>query len=68
MEEGASHLEEAREREVNGAISAMGITRIIVAYRKKTIASAERVYVLDRGRLRGQDQTTISRHALAATR
>jgi ATP-binding cassette subfamily B protein RaxB len=49
MDEGTSHLDEAREREVNSAISAMGITRIIVAHRKETIASTKRVYILDRG-------------------
>lgn len=52
MDEGTSHLDEAREREVNEAVAAMGITRIIVAHRKETIASADRVYVLDRGVIR----------------
>ncbi len=49
MDEGTSHLDDVREREVNRAIASMGITRIIVAHRKETIASAERVYHLDKG-------------------
>lgn len=51
MDEGTSHLDEAREKEVNRAISTMGITRVVVAHRKETIASAERVYVLEDGLL-----------------
>jgi ATP-binding cassette subfamily B protein RaxB len=49
MDEGTSHLDEGRERKVNQAISGMGITRIIVAHRKETIASAQRIYVLENG-------------------
>lgn len=52
MDEGTSHLDEKREIKVNEAISAMGITRIIVAHRKETIASAQRVYRLEGGSLR----------------
>jgi ATP-binding cassette, subfamily B, bacterial CvaB/MchF/RaxB len=49
MDEGTSSLDEVRERQINNAISAMGITRIIVAHRKETIASAQRVLYLDDG-------------------
>lgn len=49
MDEGTSHLDEAREREVNQAVASMGITRIIVAHRKETIASADRVFQLEKG-------------------
>ena len=51
MDEGTSHLDGAREKEVNVAIAAMGITRVIVAHRMETIASAEKIYKLERGRL-----------------
>lgn len=52
MDEATSHLDEKKEREVNEAIAALGITRIIVAHRRETIASADRVYVLDGGTIR----------------
>lgn len=62
MDEGTSHLDEDREREVNSAISAMGVTRIIVAHRKETIASAERVYVLEGGVLRERPPEATGPH------
>lgn len=52
MDEGTSHLDSAHEARVNAAIGALGITRIIIAHRAETIASADRVYVLDQGHLR----------------
>ena len=50
MDEGTAHLDVEHERQVNAAISAMGITRIIVAHRRETVAAADRVIVIDRGR------------------
>lgn len=67
MDEGTSHLDEPKEREVNHAISMMGITRIIVAHRKETIASAQRVLVLDRGVLMERPQPHIESVRLAGT-
>lgn len=49
MDEGTSHLDSAHEARVNAAIAALGITRIIIAHRAETIASADSVYVLDGG-------------------
>lgn len=51
MDEGTAHLDAEHEGLVNGAISAMGITRIVVAHRRETLAAAERVVVLDGGRI-----------------
>ncbi|MFY8093990.1 MAG: peptidase domain-containing ABC transporter [Niveispirillum sp.] len=51
MDEGTSHLDVAKEREVNQHISALGITRITIAHRPETIAAAGRVLVLEGGRL-----------------
>ena len=51
MDEGTSHLDGALEARVNAAVGALGITRIIFAHRAETIASADRVYLLDKGRL-----------------
>lgn len=49
MDEGTSHLDMVREASVSRAISKMGITRIIIAHREETIATADRVLVLTSG-------------------
>ena len=46
-----SHLDLLNERSVNEAVKAMKLTRIIVAHRPETIAMADRVVVLDQGRV-----------------
>lgn len=51
IDEGTSHLDPARERQITAAISAMGITRVSIAHRKETIDSADRVLELRDGRL-----------------
>jgi ATP-binding cassette subfamily B protein RaxB len=51
LDEATSHLDVAREREVNAAIRALKLTRIIVAHRPETIASADRTIVLGGGRV-----------------
>jgi ATP-binding cassette subfamily B protein RaxB len=51
LDEATSHLDVAREREVNAAIRALKLTRIIVAHRPETIASADRAIVLGGGRV-----------------
>lgn len=51
MDEGTAHLDTEHERAVNEAISAMGITRIIIAHRKETIEAAERILVMVGGQL-----------------
>ncbi|MGW8391154.1 peptidase domain-containing ABC transporter [Pseudoduganella sp. HUAS MS19] len=43
LDEATSHLDVMRERQVNDAIAALRITRIIVAHRPDTLASADRV-------------------------
>ena len=52
MDEGTAHLDSAHEQAVNAAIATMGITRIIIAHRKETVDSAQRVLVMDGGTLR----------------
>lgn len=49
LDEATSHLDIERERQVNTAVGALRMTRIIVAHRPETIASAERVVVLEGG-------------------
>jgi ATP-binding cassette subfamily B protein RaxB len=48
VDEGTSHLDVALERRVNAAIRSLGLTRIIIAHRPETVASASRVLVLSR--------------------
>ncbi|QTD56904.1 peptidase domain-containing ABC transporter [Parasphingorhabdus cellanae] len=49
LDEATSHLDEETEKSINEAIANLGITRVIVAHRKETIAKADRVVRLDRG-------------------
>ena len=51
VDEGTSHLDMEREKRVNASLSGLGITRIIVAHRRETIESADRIYVLAGGTL-----------------
>lgn len=51
MDEGTAHLDSTHEQAVNAAIGAMGITRIIIAHRQETIAAANRIVVMDAGKL-----------------
>lgn len=51
MDEGTSHLDVAKEREVNAALAQLSITRIVIAHRPETIAAADRVLVLRDGAL-----------------
>lgn len=51
MDEATSALDVALERSVNEAISALNISRIIIAHRPETIASAKRVIALLRGQV-----------------
>jgi ATP-binding cassette subfamily B protein RaxB len=51
LDEATSHLDVDRERSVNEAVRGLNLTRIIVAHRPETIASADRVLTLSNGRL-----------------
>ncbi|WP_186131948.1 peptidase domain-containing ABC transporter [Burkholderia gladioli] len=51
LDEATSHLDIAREQQVNASISALQVTRVIVAHRPQTIASAQRVVALEDGRI-----------------
>lgn len=42
LDEATSHLDENREREINDALQALDITRVVVAHRKETVMSADR--------------------------
>lgn len=51
LDEATSHLDVQKEKQVNTAISQMNVTRLIVAHRPETIASADRVLVLENGKI-----------------
>ncbi|KGE51279.1 peptidase domain-containing ABC transporter [Xanthomonas axonopodis pv. vasculorum] len=51
LDEATSHLDVMRERLVNEAVKQLKLTKVIVAHRPETIASAERVVVLEQGRV-----------------
>ena len=57
LDEATSHLDAGHERLVNDAIRQLALTRVLVAHRQETIAMAQRVVVLDQGRIaRGLEQ------------
>jgi ATP-binding cassette subfamily B protein RaxB len=51
LDEATSALDVQKERAVNDAIRSLNLTRILIAHRPETIASAERVVVLQGGRV-----------------
>lgn len=51
LDEATSHLDVMREQAVSIAVRELNLTRIIVAHRPETIASADRVLVLEGGRV-----------------
>lgn len=51
LDEATSHLDVERERLVNDAVRQMKLTKVIIAHRPETIASADRVLVMHGGRI-----------------
>lgn len=51
LDEASSHLDVEREQLINQEIKSMAITRIIIAHRPETIRSADRVLVLNEGKV-----------------
>jgi len=58
LDEATSHLDLGNERSVNATVQALALTRVIVAHRPETIAMAERVVVLEAGRLRAAGEAS----------
>jgi ATP-binding cassette subfamily B protein RaxB len=65
MDEGTSHLDLALEAKVNAAVKALGLTRIIIAHRPETIASASRVLVVNQELVTEAPRATNQRTSLA---
>ncbi|WP_248880715.1 ATP-binding cassette domain-containing protein, partial [Enterobacter hormaechei] len=51
LDEATSHLDVMRERLVNEAVQRMELIKVIVAHRPETINSADRVHVMEQGRI-----------------
>ncbi len=51
LDEATSALDIGREKQVNDAVRALNLTRVLIAHRPETIASADRVIVLQGGRV-----------------
>ena len=63
LDEATSHLDIHNERLVNDAVKQLNITKIIIAHRPETIASADRVLTMHAGRII-QDSAEITPVAL----
>jgi ATP-binding cassette, subfamily B, bacterial CvaB/MchF/RaxB len=67
LDEATSHLDVTRERQVTDAIKKLPMTRITIAHRPETIASADRVIVLQDGKVQQEmKQVRSSSYALDA--
>ncbi|MCD0280713.1 peptidase domain-containing ABC transporter [Xanthomonas melonis] len=67
LDEATSHLDVERERLVNATVREMKLTRIIIAHRPETIASADRVLVMHGGRIVQELRPQAQQMANAAT-
>lgn len=56
LDEATSHLDVERERRINAEIAALRITRLIIAHRPETIRSADRILMVDDGRVEAWTQ------------
>ncbi|WP_261538248.1 peptidase domain-containing ABC transporter [Burkholderia multivorans] len=66
LDEATSHLDLQREMQVNAAITQLAMTRIVVAHRPETIASADRVIMLQGGKVVLDQSTAAMRAARSA--
>jgi ATP-binding cassette subfamily B protein RaxB len=63
LDEATSALDVDRERLVNQAVRRLDLTRVIVAHRPETVASAQRVIVLAEGRVAQDLRALAGQHA-----
>lgn len=63
LDEATAHLDVDRERRINDYMKSLAVTRIIVAHRPDTVASADRVIMLRQNGIKeigaGQDYRTF---------
>jgi len=64
LDEATSHLDVAKEKIVNEAIKSLKMTRVIIAHRPETIATASRVILILNGKIRQDSDSLLyaSRH------
>ncbi|MEC5079418.1 peptidase domain-containing ABC transporter [Xanthomonas oryzae] len=67
LDEATSHLDVDRERLVNDAISKLALTRLIIAHRPETIASADRVLVMHGGAIMQEIEGSALRRRASET-
>ncbi|CAB3753575.1 peptidase domain-containing ABC transporter [Paraburkholderia solisilvae] len=67
LDEATSHLDIERERQVNAAIRDLKITRILIAHRPETIASADRVIALAAGKVAMDVRAPLVQASMAAS-
>lgn len=58
LDEATSHLDVENEKSVNEAVSQLNMTRVIIAHRPETIASADRKLILNKGRVIREDMAS----------
>ncbi len=59
LDEATSHLDVQRERHINAAVASLAVTRIIIAHRPETIASADRVIRLGEGHGQAEERPLV---------
>jgi ATP-binding cassette, subfamily B, bacterial CvaB/MchF/RaxB len=67
LDEATSHLDIANEKRVTLALAKMQVTRIVVAHRPETIAGAQRVVVLQDGKIHDLRQVQIAAEPVELT-
>ncbi|MFC5741519.1 peptidase domain-containing ABC transporter [Dyella tabacisoli] len=51
LDEATSHLDMERERLVNAAVQKLDVTRVVIAHRPETVASADQIIIFDAGKV-----------------
>jgi ATP-binding cassette subfamily C protein len=66
LDEATSALDNVTQQQVNGGLSALQATRIVVAHRLTTVMNADRIYVFDGGRIveQGEFHSLIQQRGL----
>ena len=67
LDEATSHLDVANEQRVNAIVKTLDITRVYIAHRPETIASADKVVLLENGRVVHFTDVEKFRHPKAAS-
>lgn len=67
LDEATSHLDVTREALVGAAIQSLNVTRLIVAHRPQTAATADRIVRLERGRIACEARGHAQRHPVSSS-